>query len=140
MKSIHVLLIEDNEGDIVLTKEAFEESDFLYQIDVETDGEGAINYLEKIEKQEDYPDIVLLDINLPKKNGHEVLQHIKSSEKLRKIPVIILTTSSSERDIAEAYSHCANSYITKPLNITDFMATINKVEDFWFNTVQLPKK
>ncbi len=140
MKPVHILLAEDNEGDILLTIEAFEEGKLLHTISVVKDGKEAIDYLNKTGQHINAktPDFILLDINLPKKNGQEVLWFIKSNELLKYIPVIILTTSSSEKDIIQSYNNYANCYITKPVDMNDFINAIIKVEDFWINIVKLP--
>lgn len=141
MKSIKLLLIEDNEGDIILTKEAFEESKFIIQIDVARDGMAAIDYFDSIlqSNPKDLPDMVLLDINLPKKNGQEVLQYIKSHDSLKQIAVIMLTTSSSETDILNSYKNYANCFITKPVDINSFMHVVIKIQEFWFTTARLAR-
>ena len=140
MKPIKLLLIEDNEGDILLTKEAFEESKLITQIDVVKDGMAGIDYFKRILEDEriSLPELVLLDINLPKKNGQEVLQFIKGNEILKQIPVIMLTTSSSDNDIINSYKNQANCYIMKPVDINTFMSVISKIEDFWLATAKLP--
>ena len=140
MKPIHILLVEDNEGDILLTTEAFEEGKIANKITVVRDGEAAIDYLDKAGAYNEAPtpDLVLLDVNLPKKNGQEVLQHIKSSEAIRHIPVVMLTTSSSEKDIMESYKNYANSYITKPVEISSFINIISRIEHFRISIVALP--
>ncbi len=140
MEPIHILLVEDNEGDILLTTEALEEGKFINKISVVTDGKLAIDFLTKqgAYKDVDMPHLILLDINLPKKNGHEVLQFIKTDESIKHLPVIMLTTSSSEKDIFESYKSYANCYITKPIEIADFMSAIAKIKTFWFTIVQLP--
>ena len=138
MKSIHILLVEDNEGDVLLTIEALEDSKINNRISVIRDGKAAIDFFESTTNKADMPDLVLLDINLPKKSGHEVLQYIKKSEKHSHIPVIMLTTSSSEKDILSAYKHYANCYITKPIEISEFIVAITKIEDFWINIVSIP--
>jgi CheY-like chemotaxis protein len=138
MKSIHILLVEDNEGDILLTIEALEDSKITNRISVIRDGKEAIDFFESVENKDEIPDLVLLDINLPRKSGHEVLRYIKKSEKHNQIPVIMLTTSSAERDILSAYKHYANCYITKPIDVTEFMNAIGKIEDFWINIVSIP--
>jgi CheY-like chemotaxis protein len=140
MKSIHILLIEDNEGDIVLTKEAFEDSKLINKISVIRDGKEAIRFFETLKDGAEKPDLVLLDINLPKVSGHEILKYIKSDEKHRKIPVIMLTTSSSQKDVTQSYENHVNCYITKPIDIADFLAAMSKVEDFWINIVSVPSK
>ena|ERR1700722_11210523 len=138
MKSINILLVEDNEGDILLTTEAFEESRIVNEINVIRNGEAAINFFEALANKEQHPDLVLLDINLPKISGHEVLMYIKHNEKYKSIPVIMLTTSSSEKDIMASYKNYVNCYITKPVDVSDFMRAIAKIEDFWINIVSIP--
>ncbi len=135
-----ILLVEDNEGDIVLTMEALKDSQLPNEVIIKKDGEAALSYLKEMgnSKLNQLPDLVLLDINLPKMNGHEVLTEIKSDPTLRKIPIIVLTTSSSENDIQEAYSKHANCYITKPVDVNDFLQITSKIEEFWFNVVKLP--
>ncbi len=141
-KEIHILLVEDNEGDIVLTREALDEGRIKNSVSVVRDGWEAIQYLEKSEGYEDAvePDLVLLDINLPKMNGHKVLQHIKNHENLKHIPVIMLTTSSDDVDIIKSYKNHSNCYITKPVDINSFIDVISTIEDFWISIVQLPPK
>ncbi|MEP6674667.1 MAG: response regulator [Ferruginibacter sp.] len=141
MKSIHILLVEDNEGDIMLTTEALEEGRIANKISIARDGRQAIDFLEKkgIYENAELPDLILLDINLPKKNGHEVLHYIKSSQHLRQIPVIMLTTSCSEKDILESYKNYVNCYITKPVDVNEFMNAVTKIEDFWIHIVNLPR-
>ncbi|CAN1526262.1 CheY FOG, CheY-like receiver [Flavobacteriaceae bacterium] len=140
MKRIHILLVEDNEGDILLTTEALEEGKIINKVSVVKDGKLAIDFLNNKEPYADaeIPNLILLDINLPKKNGHEVLKYIKGSEKFRHIPIIMLTTSSSEKDIHEAYNHYANCFITKPVDVDDFMDAVTQIESFWISIVQLP--
>jgi CheY-like chemotaxis protein len=140
MKSIHILLVEDNAGDILLTTETLEESKIINRITVIKDGRAAIDYFKNLVNKNDAPDLVLLDINLPKENGHEVLRFIKKDESLSHIPVIMLTTSSLERDMLSAYKYYANCYITKPVEIAEFIAAITKIEDFWFNIVSTPSQ
>ncbi|MBP6731144.1 MAG: response regulator [Chitinophagales bacterium] len=135
-----VLLVEDNPGDIRLTQEALKESQMDIHLDVVSDGEQAIDFLMKRGKYVDSirPHIILLDLNLPKKNGIEVLKEIKAHDSLKKIPVIVLTTSDADHDISKAYSLNANCYILKPVDFDDFAKVIRLIEVFWFNTVQLP--
>jgi CheY-like chemotaxis protein len=140
MKPIHILLIEDNEGDILLTTEALQESKIINKVTVLKDGKLAIDFFKNITDKSNIPDLVLLDINLPKKNGHEVLHYIKSSESYKQIPVIMLTTSSSENDILNSYKNYVNCYITKPIEAHDFINAVAKVEDFWINIVSIPKE
>lgn len=138
MKSIHILLVEDNEGDILLTTEALQDSKIINKISVIKDGSAAIDFFEQLKDGADKPDLVLLDINLPKKNGQEVLLYIKQHPLHSKTPVIMLTTSSSERDILMAYKNYANCYITKPVEVSGFIAAVAKIEDFWINIVSIP--
>lgn len=140
MKSINILLVEDNEGDILLIREALEDGKIYNSISVVRDGEKAIHFLEKKGDYENakMPDLVLLDINLPRKNGHEVLDFIKGSDRFRHIPVIMLTTSSSENDISRSYNHHANCYITKPVDVEEFIKAVTKIEQFWIEIVSLP--
>ena len=140
MNSIHILIIEDNEGDIFLITEALEESKIVNKISVARDGKEAIDFLEKKGKykNENTPDLILLDVNLPKKNGHEVLKYIKTTENLKQIPVIMLTTSSSDKDILLSYKNHANCFITKPLDIDNFFKIVSSIESFWLNIVKLP--
>lgn len=142
MESIHILLVEDNEGDILLTSEALEEGRILNKLSVVRDGKEAINFLEKNGNfaETTTPDLILLDVNLPKKNGHEVLKYIKQHKDLKRIPVIMLTTSSSQADIDISYQNYANCYITKPIEVDDFMKAVNQIEEFWVNLVKLPSK
>ena len=140
MKNINILLVEDNEGDILLTKEAFEESRIVNEVIAIRDGRKAIDFFESINNREHVPNLILLDINLPRMSGHEVLAYIKNSEKFKSIPVIMLTTSSAEKDILLSYKNHVNCYITKPIDIADFMNAIDKVEDFWINIASIPVK
>jgi CheY-like chemotaxis protein len=142
MKPVNILLVEDNEGDILLTTEALEAGKIINSINVLRDGKQALDFLKGLTKEtvNDWPDLILLDINLPKKNGHEVLQYIKSSEIIRHIPVIMLTTSSAEKDINQSYHNFANCYITKPVELNEFMNAIATIENFWVSIVKLPKR
>ena len=141
MKPIHILLVEDSEGDILLITEALAESKIFNTISVVKDGKLAIDFLTQKEPFEKamLPNLILLDINLPKKNGQEVLKYIKESTKLRQIPVVMLTTSSSKKDILDAYNNYVNCFITKPVDVHEFMNAVTKIENFWINIVQLPK-
>ena len=134
-----ILLVEDNPGDIRLTQEALKESQMEIHLDVVSDGEQALDFLMKRNKHVDaiLPHIILLDLNLPKKNGIEVLKEVKADEKLKRIPIIVLTTSDADHDISKAYSLHANCYILKPVDFDDFARVIKLVETFWFGTVQL---
>lgn len=138
---VKILLVEDNEGDILLTTEALEECKVKNELRVLRNGSDALNFLLTCSQsnKNDMPDLILLDINLPKKNGHEVLQSAKNHPELKHIPIIILTTSSSELDILRAYQEHANCYIIKPLEVAEFVNVTCKIEEFWFKTVKLPK-
>lgn len=141
MKQVHILLVEDNEGDVVLTRDAFEESKFKTQLSVVKNGQDALDFLFKrgsFEKAEK-PDLILLDINIPIINGLDVLQEIKLDESLKKIPVIILTTSSNENDVNKAYLNYANSYIVKPIEFDDFLKAVLQIEEFWIQLSTLAK-
>jgi len=140
-KIAHILLVEDNEGDVLLTLEAFEESKLKIEISVARNGKEALDFLFQ---QGDFskvkvPDLVLLDINIPIFNGHEVLRRIKSDTNLKKIPVIMLTTSSSQKDLNEAYENHCNSYVKKPLEMSEFLNAILKIEEFWLQLTTLSK-
>ena len=141
-KEVKILLVEDNEGDIVLTMQALKKAKVSNGIQVVKDGEAALQYLRKQGqyKKAETPDLILLDINLPKIDGIEVLTEIKKDESLMIIPVVMLTTSDSEKDIMESYQHHANCYITKPVDFQKFMDVMLMVKDFWISIVQLPNK
>lgn len=141
MNEIQILLVEDNDGDILLTLEAFKELKIKNNVAVVKDGAEAIEFLKK---QGQYagsqaPHLILLDINMPRLNGIEVLDFIKQDEKLKKIPVIMLTTSSSDADISACYEKSANCFITKPLDFGNFLNVVQSIESFWFSIAQLPK-
>ncbi len=137
---MHVLLVEDNPGDIRLTQEAFKEGTVPEELHVVKDGVEALEFLRKQGKYalSPTPDIILLDLNLPRKDGREVLAEVKTDEVLRFIPVIVLTTSDSEQDITKAYSLCANCFITKPVDLDQFIFIIRQIEIFWFQVIKLP--
>jgi CheY-like chemotaxis protein len=139
-KSVEILLVEDNAGDVGLIEEVFEETKIRYNLHVAEDGEEAILFLygEGTFLGTPHPDIVLLDLNLPKKDGREVLKEIKENEKLKKIPVVILTTSQAEKDILRAYELHANAYINKPLDFDQFIDVIKSIANFWLGIVRLP--
>ena len=142
IKPIDILLVEDNPGDIRLTQEAFKDGKIKNELNVVMDGEEAVLYLKKIGKylNKSTPDIILLDLNLPKKDGREVLTEIKNDPELKCIPVIILTTSSAQSDILNTYSHHANCYIMKPVDFNQFITVIRTIENFWLTIVKLPAK
>jgi CheY-like chemotaxis protein len=131
--------VEDNEGDILLTKEAFEECKVQSELSVARNGKEALDMLFKRPPFTNAirPDLILLDINLPIFNGHEVLRQIKNDPNLKKIPVIMLTTSSNEKDLAQAYDNHCNSYVKKPLDIAEFLNAVLKIEEFWLQLTTL---
>ncbi len=141
-RPINILLVEDNPGDIRLTREVLKEGKIKNELNVVTDGEQAVLYLKKEGPflEAVTPDIILLDLNLPKKDGREVLAEIKVDPVLLFIPVVVLTTSSAEMDILNMYSHHANCYITKPVDFNQFIHVIKSIENFWLNIVILPAK
>lgn len=141
LPSINILLVEDNPGDIRLTKEVLKEGKIRNNLSVVTDGEEALFFLKKQGQYRDVltPDIILLDLNLPKKDGREVLSQIKDDAFLKMIPVIVLTTSDAEQDIKNVYENHANCYITKPVDFNQFINVIRSIENFWLTIVKLPK-
>ncbi|MGS2717113.1 response regulator [Eionea flava] len=139
-KLAEILLVEDNEGDIELTKEAFDEAKFRNNLHVAEDGEEALDFLFKRNGNENVPtpDIILLDLNLPGTNGREVLETIKADSNLKRIPVIVLTSSQADKDVVESYDLHANCYIVKPVDAIKFMSVVQHVENFWIDIVCLP--
>lgn len=139
-KPVNILLVEDNPSDVRLTKEVLKDGKIKNVLNVVMDGEEAINYLKKRDHFNDAttPDIILLDLNLPKKDGREVLAEIKSDDNLKQIPVIILTTSAAEQDILSTYAHHANCYIMKPVDFNQFIQVVRSIENFWLTIVKLP--
>lgn len=135
MKPAHILLVEDNEGDIVLTLDAFEESKIKIDISVTRNGQEALDFLFQNGKYQNVlkPDLILLDINIPIYNGHEVLKTIKEDNLLKRIPVIMLTTSSSTKDINMAFDNHSNSYVKKPIDMGEFLEAVLKIEEFWLH-------
>jgi len=140
-KEIKILLVEDNEGDVVLTLQALKKANVANGINVAMDGEEAMMYLRKEGKfmEAETPDLILLDINLPKIDGMEVLAEIKNDNNLKSIPVVMLTTSDSESDIIRSYNNHANCYITKPVDFKKFIEVVQAIKDFWISIVKLPK-
>ncbi len=140
--AIEILLIEDNPADVRLTKEAFSEARIQNSIHVVQDGVSAMNFLHNHEPYQDapQPDLILLDLNLPKKDGREVLSEIKADSRLRKIPVVILTTSDDEEDVLRSYNLHANAYLVKPIDVLRFVKMIQSLEHFWLSVVKLPPK
>lgn len=141
MNPIYILLVEDNEGDILLIEEAFEQAGAMAKLNIVKNGKDAIDFLkhEGNFKNSEVPDLILLDINLPKKNGHEVLKYIKENKDLKHIPTIMLTTSSNQKDINKAYENYASCYITKPVEVTEYIKMIQLMHNFWVCTAKLPE-
>ncbi len=139
-RPVNILLVEDNPGDVRLTQEAFREGRLSVQLDVVMDGIEAIRYLKREGQYADkaLPDLVLLDLNLPKRDGREVLEEIKLDPDLRRLPVVVLTTSNAEQDIQKSYNLYVNCYINKPVDFDRFFEIIQKIEDFWLTTAVLP--
>jgi CheY-like chemotaxis protein len=140
LRPIEILLVEDNPGDVRLTSEALKEGKIANNVHVAMDGEEAMAFLKKEGKYSNSvsPDLVLLDLNLPKKNGLEVLTEIKEDPELKYIPVIILSISKLEEDIMQSYNHYANCYILKPGDLTQFLEIVRSIEEFWLTIVKLP--
>lgn len=141
MKTFEILLVEDNEADAYLMQEVFQECSYQNKVNVVADGLEAMNYLYRQGKHNNAsrPDLILLDLNLPKKDGREVLEEVKRDPTLCTIPVIVLTTSESEEDIRKCYQFQANCYITKPMQLERTYEVVQGIEDFWFGLVRLPK-
>ena len=137
---IEVLLVEDNPGDVRLTREALKEGKVCNNLSVVRDGVEALAFLRRQGQYGDAPrpDVILLDLNLPRKDGREVLEEVKADPALRSIPVVVLTSSEAERDIVQAYALHANCYITKPVDLDQFIRVVKSIEDFWFSIVRLP--
>jgi CheY-like chemotaxis protein len=139
--TIEVLLVEDNPGDVRLIQETLKEARFYTDLVVAKDGQEAIDLLlGRRETNARLPDLMLLDLNLPKKNGFEVLTVVKSDSELTTIPVIMLTTSESEQDVVKSYKLHVNAYISKPVDLQEFIEVVMKTTDFWFTIVRIPKK
>lgn len=139
-KGIEILLVEDNPGDVRLTKEALRDGKILNNLNVVTDGVEAMAFLRR---EGDYadaprPELILLDLNLPRKDGREVLAEIKRDEELKRIPVVILTSSAAEQDIIKSYNLHANCYVTKPVDLDQFIGVVKSIEHFWLKVVKLP--
>jgi len=137
---VEILLVEDNPGDVRLTIEALKENKISNNLHVARDGEEAMAFLRREDRYAGAPrpDLVLLDLNLPRKDGRETLAEMKADERLRRIPVVILTTSQAEEDIRRTYDLHANCYVTKPVDLEQFIRIVKAIEDFWLNIVRLP--
>lgn len=141
-KPIDILLVEDNPGDVRLTQETFKESKILNTMHVVRDGVEAMAFLRQEGEYADAPrpDLILLDLNLPRKDGREVLEEIKDDDQLRRIPVVVLTISYAEEDVLRAYDLHGNCYITKPIDLDQFIKVVRGIEDFWLTIVRLPSR
>jgi two-component system, chemotaxis family, response regulator Rcp1 len=139
-KPIEILLVEDSQGDVRLIQEALQEAKVRNSMNVVGDGEEAMAYLRRQGRytKATRPGLILLDLNLPRKNGFEVLQEIKGDETLKHIPVVVLTTSQSEQDIVKSYDLNANAYVTKPVDLIQFLSVVKAIEGFWLEIVKLP--
>lgn len=141
-RPVEILLVEDSPGDIRLTQGALHDAKLKNNLHVARDGVEAMAYLHQEGENEDMPrpDLVLLDLNIPKKTGHQVLEEIKTDESLKTIPVVILTVSEADEDIAKSYSQHANSFISKPVDLEQFSTVVKAIDEFWFTIVKLPPK
>jgi len=139
---LEILLVEDNPGDITLTKEAFDDAKIRNNLTVVQTGSEVIPYLKQEGEYSNStrPDLILLDLNLPRKSGLEILKDIRADEKLKRIPVVVLTTSEAEKDVLGAYDLNANSYVTKPVDLDKFIEVIKSIEGFWLTFVKYPKE
>jgi CheY-like chemotaxis protein len=140
VRPIEILLVEDNPGDADLAREALEGSKFNNILNVDDDGEKAMAYLRRdgLYPEVSRPDLILLDLNIPKKDGRQVLAEIKEDDNLKRIPVVILTTSRAEEDVIKSYNLHCNCYITKPIDLNQFLSVVRSIEDFWLSIVVLP--
>ena len=140
MDPIQILLVEDSPDDILLTEEALRDAKIANELRAVTDGEAAIEYLRGEGEYADAkrPDLVILDLNLPKKSGQEVLREIKADDRLKQIPVVVLSTSGAAEDILNAYDHHVNAYVQKPIDFDDFIRAVRSLEEFWLSIVRLP--
>jgi CheY-like chemotaxis protein len=141
-KVIDVLLVEDDPGDVLMTREAFEDNKVVNRLQVVSDGVSALTFLRKEGEFADAPtpDLVLLDLNLPRMDGREVLEAMKSDEQLRSIPVVVLTTSEAEEDVVRSYSLHANAYVTKPVDFDRFIEVVRQIDEFFVEVVRLPQR
>jgi CheY-like chemotaxis protein len=137
-RNLEILLVEDSEDDVLLTEEALRHGRKAKGLHVVGDGEAAMDYLRQQYAEESPPDLVILDLNLPKRGGMEVLEELKEDPIFRSLPVVVLTTSSSEHDIARAYDSQVNAYLTKPIDVDDFIGMVRMIEAFYLRTVSLP--
>lgn len=139
MRALSILLVEDSPSDVRLIREALKETPLQVDITVKRDGVEAMDHLHQVEQGlQSRPGLVLLDLNLPKKNGREVLAEVKSSPNLKQIPVLVMTSSRADEDVIEAYALNANCYITKPIDLNEYLTVVRAIEDFWFTSATLP--
>jgi CheY-like chemotaxis protein len=140
VRPIEVLLVEDDEGDVLMTREALDEGKVFNRLNVVGDGVEAIAYLRREKPYADVtrPDLVLLDLNLPKRDGRQVLEEVKADPDLRRIPIVVLTTSEAEEDVLRSYDLHANAYVTKPVDFDRFVEVIRQIDDFFISVVRLP--
>jgi CheY-like chemotaxis protein len=138
-RPIEILLIEDDPGDVLLTTEAFQQSKVTNVVRVISDGAEAVEHLRTHASPADAPDLILLDLNLPKVSGPEILEFVKTHPELRRIPVIVLTTSAAEEDILRSYDRQANAYVTKPVDVDQFMSAVRQIDEFFVQVVRLPQ-
>jgi CheY-like chemotaxis protein len=139
---IQILLVEDDPGDVVITREAFAENKVRNYLSVVSDGETAMSFLRREGEFGDAPrpDLILMDLNLPRKSGHEVLAEIKADPELRRIPVVILTTSDAEEDILRSYDLHANAFVTKPVDFERFLRVVRQIDEFFITVIRLPRR
>jgi len=139
-KPIDILLVEDNPGDVRLTQEALRDAKVRNTLNVVRDGEEAMLYLQRRGryKEATRPDVIFLDLNLPRKTGLEVLKDVKADDELKRIPIVVITTSNAEQDIVKSYDLHANCYVTKPVDLGQFLEVVKSIEDFWLSIVRLP--
>ncbi|HEX2394841.1 MAG TPA: response regulator [Bacteroidales bacterium] len=142
LNTIEILIVEDNKGDARLIKEVFYENKIFNSLHFVNDGIEAMDFLHSkgVYKNVATPDLIILDLNLPRKDGREVLAEIKSDEKLKHIPVVVMTISQADEDVLRSYNLHANCYVTKPIDLNEFTRVIRSIEDFWFSVVKLPPK
>jgi len=142
VEPIEVLLVEDDPGDVLMTREAFEDNKIGNTLHVVRDGEEALDFLYQrgVYAEAPRPDLILLDLNIPKYDGREVLQMIKSDPELSLIPVVVLTTSSAEEDILRSYKLHANAYVTKPVDLDQFISAVRQIDEFFVSVVRLPRR
>jgi chemotaxis family two-component system response regulator Rcp1 len=140
MKAVEILLVEDNPVDVLITQEALKDARVCNRLSVVEDGEEAMEFMHRKGKYAGaaLPDLILLDLNLPKKDGREVLEEVKEDPRLKHIPIVILTTSEAEEDILKSYRLHCNCFVTKPVDVKQFTAVIKSIEGFWFKIVKLP--